>query len=210
MLFYSSQIYTAWITDQNRIIFERFVSSITYTEQMQSFLQSPDNIFRSKKRYLDPKISFLSNPSLCSSSCSVALRLWCCTGWPGQGSGILNWHLVSFGERHLQASCPFSTPLVFCFIRTPLTLLNFSNKHDLSCLHPKQATRPVKTPWKKCVEKSESCQTVNCTTCLPLELWKQKPRHWQTPRAHFLSKDTSTGDFRDRLKQNHNLVLNNS
>lgn len=140
--------------------------------------------------------------------CSPALVLHWVT-WSGL------WYLeltpsIFWWKTPSLASCPFSTPLVFCFIRTPLTLLNFSNKHDLSCLHPKQATRPVKTPWKKCVEKSESCQTVNCTTCLPLELWKQKPRHWQTPRAHFLSKDTSTGDFRDRLKQNHNLVLNNS
>ena len=207
MLFYSSQIYTAWITDQNHIIFERFVSSITYTEQSQSLLQSPDNIFRSKKRYLDPKISFLSNPSLCSSSCSVALG-------SGAALGDLVRALVSWTDTsYLLVKDTFRLPVpsahlwFFCFIRTPLTLLK---KHDLSCLHPKQATRPVKTPWKKCVEKSESCQTVNCTTCLPLELWKQKPRHWQTPRAHFLSKDTSTGDFRDRLKQNHNLVLNNS
>ena len=117
----------------------------------------PDNIFRSKKRYLDPKISFLSNPSLCSSSsCSVALRLWCCTGWPGQGSGILNWHLLSFGERHLQASCPFSTPLVFFAslehlwpfwtsltnMIYPVFILN--KPQDLSKLHEKNVLRKVK------------------------------------------------------------------
>ena len=166
--------------------------------------------FDQKRDILTPKFPFY--PILHCAAAAVRLL-----SGSGAALGDLVRALVSWTDTsYLLVKDTFRLPVpsahlwFFCFIRTPLTLLNFSNKHDLSCLHPKQATRPVKTPWKKCVEKSESCQTVNCTTCLPLELWKQKPRHWQTPRAHFLSKDTSTGDFRDRLKQNHNLVLNNS